>query len=132
MDSSTPAVFLPSLHPSPPPSVLSSHLSCLSALYFPSNVFVDLRIPVPILLDEAFAPPAKEEKEEDHFERDFARGWCERVVAIASRALARGPEEFEAWEEVVDKASGLLANLSGHGGVLFPPFLPSFPCFDRS
>ncbi|BGP19473.1 hypothetical protein JCM10213_006293 [Rhodosporidiobolus nylandii] len=110
--------FLPRIYPAPPPSELLASLSRLTAFLNPPNTLVDLRIPLPVLADVALpagevAKVAQEEEQEDDFERGFARSWLERVVAIASKALARGADEFELWEKVVDGASGLLAVLSG-------------------
>ncbi|GAA6030828.1 hypothetical protein JCM8097_008896 [Rhodosporidiobolus ruineniae] len=115
MPDDPPSAFLPSLHPLPPSSLLASSLSRLSASLQPSNTLIDLRHPLSDLSSGsipagAAAKAAREEEQEDEFERGYASGWLERVVAVCSRALAKGEE---GWEEVVDGASGLLAFLSG-------------------
>ncbi|GAA5920991.1 hypothetical protein JCM3775_004038 [Rhodotorula graminis] len=112
-----PSNYLPGLVPVPPPSSVLDSLSRLAAAYAtPPSTLVDLRPSV-----YAYSAPgtsahdASEDEDEagDAFEFSFARGWLENVLALGSRALARGVDETGEWERAVDEAARLLADLSG-------------------
>ena len=116
-----PSIYLPGLVPVPLPSAILDSLSCLAAAYAtPPSAFVDLR---PSVYD--YAAPSKsvadgiengDDETGDAFELGFARGWLEKVLALGSRALARGMDETGEWERAVDEAARLLADLSGPSG----------------
>ncbi|GAA5824817.1 hypothetical protein JCM11251_005356 [Rhodosporidiobolus azoricus] len=110
--------FLPPVHPPPSASLSLSCISRLSTFFAPSSLTVDLRFALPSLSSGSSVPEeagllAEEEEEEDAFERGYARGWLERVVAVGLKAIGKGEDSEGKWEEVVENASGLLAFLSG-------------------
>ncbi|GAA6010442.1 hypothetical protein JCM10207_001306 [Rhodosporidiobolus poonsookiae] len=118
MSDSPPSVFLPPVHPPPPVSLVLSSLSRLSSFVSPPNAVIDLRRALPDLSSgsvptEEAHQAAQEEEHEDEFERNYARGWLERIVAIGSRVLAKGGGDAEQWEQAVDEASGFVAVMSG-------------------
>ncbi|GAA5968613.1 hypothetical protein JCM11641_007695 [Rhodosporidiobolus odoratus] len=110
--------FLPPVHPPPLPSVLLVALSRLDAFFNPPNTVVDLRRPVTALSEsdvstEQVQEIGREKEQQDDFERNYARGWLERTVVTAAKALGRGEDQNGEWEHVVSSASELLAILSG-------------------
>ncbi|GAA5914886.1 hypothetical protein JCM6882_008099 [Rhodosporidiobolus microsporus] len=131
--------FLPPVHPPPPASLSLTCISRLSTFFAPTSLTVDLRFSLPTLSSGSVPPDeaqklAEEEDHEDGFERRYARGWLERVVAIGLRVIGRGEDEEGEWEEVVEKASGLLAFLSGpsaQGSSSTTYLLPSPPALSH-
>ncbi|GAA5836724.1 hypothetical protein JCM9279_007637 [Rhodotorula babjevae] len=117
MCSAPPSTYLPGLVPVPPPSTILDSLFRLAAAYAtPPSALVDLRHSVYAYATPSAAADEVTEGEDgagDAFELGFARGWLENVLATGSRALARGMDETGEWEQAVDGAARLLADLSG-------------------
>lgn len=102
-----PSVFLPVLQPTPSPTALLSALKRIAEIFTPAHVTIDLTAPTQ-------HPP---EDEEDEFEASHTRGWLQRVVTIGSKKLSTDGNED--WENVVEKAASILADMSGHCGVCY-------------
>lgn len=119
---SLPSLYLPSLHPPPLPTELLTLLTRLTTELLPSHTTVDLRswaipAPAPAAIDgrnddDGADDSVETDEEVDGFEREFARGWLNRVVIAATRRAAMGEGE-EGWEAVVDRAAGLISGLAG-------------------
>ncbi|BGP51096.1 hypothetical protein JCM10450v2_007025 [Rhodotorula kratochvilovae] len=109
MDDAPPSVFLPGLVPLPPPTAILTCISRLGSFCAPPSALVDLR---PSVYTYS-ASQADADNEADAFELGFARSWLEKVLAAGSRALARGEDETGEWEEAVDEAARMLAEMSG-------------------
>ncbi|GAA5899626.1 hypothetical protein JCM8208_000608 [Rhodotorula glutinis] len=117
MNDTPPSTYLPGLVPVPPRSTILDSLSRLAAAYAtPPSTLVDLRPSVYAYNATSTTAAETGEGEDgagDAFEIGFARGWLEKALATGSRALARGMDETGEWEQAVDEAARLLADLSG-------------------
>ncbi|GAA6046753.1 hypothetical protein JCM3770_003150 [Rhodotorula araucariae] len=109
MGDTPPSIFLPGLVPVPTPDAVLACISRLSTFCATPSAHVDLRPSVYAYS----ASQVHDEDEADAFELDFARSWLEKVLAVGSRALARGEDTTGSWERAVDDAARLLAAMSG-------------------
>lgn len=116
MNEAPPSTFLPGLAPSPPPSLLLASLSRLDLLAAPKSTLVDLRPSVYAYATSLAQESGGATNAADAFETSFARVWLEKVLALGSRALARGADDTDEWEEAVDRAARLLADMAGPSG----------------
>lgn len=123
---SLPSNYLPSLHPPPLPTELLSLLANLAAELLPNHQTVDLRSWAPPPTARGLDPSVGNKRDGheddgaddsvetdegvDSFEREFARGWLNRVVMAGTRRVGMGEEE---WEEVVERAAGLISGMAG-------------------
>lgn len=96
---------------------VAAELARLEALYLPALRLIDLTVP---LFPSSVTPsdPAGDADEREKDRSSLLK--LIRRTAVAMDEIGDESEGYEGLEETLERASALLASLSGHGGEFFP------------